>query len=116
MRALIERLLAYVKQFEPADAAEMEARYLLIREAQDTLRRADSLEPPPLTAEAIQRIHAICAAIRGDRWAGIDEREVDCRKCAPAIDTRHGTGTRGCFLIASRVYDLAHGWKPRRLT
>lgn len=53
-------------------------------------------------------IHGICSAIRGNTWAGIDEGKSSCRNCPQVIDTPHGKGTQGCFLLAMECYELAH--------
>ena len=56
---------------------------------------------------SVQRIHAICHQIRLDTWVGIDDARAVCHKCPETIETTHGSGTRGCFLLAQKCYHLA---------
>lgn len=57
-----------------------------------------------------ERVHAICKLIRGHTWAGIDESKTVCHDCPAAEDSSYGPGTRGCYLLAQEVFNMAvHG-------
>lgn len=56
------------------------------------------------------RIHEICKVMRENTWTGIDESKALCHGCPMREDTAYGIGTRGCYLLALEVFNIAvHG-------
>lgn len=60
----------------------------------------------------IERIHLICRVLREERYAGIDESNASCSGCPAHIETPYGLGVPGCYLLASQLYEIAHGKLP----